>query len=69
MREYLLSLSTSSILILLLALKCFPRWGTNDYGIDSQLNNKIDEFMLQHCLGVCVGDQEGDVIALGNVSG
>jgi hypothetical protein len=33
------------------------------------LDDEIDEFMLQHRLGVCIGDQERDVIALGNVSG
>lgn len=35
--------------------------------MDSQLNNKVDEFMLQHRFGVCIGDQERDIIALADV--
>ena len=25
---------------------------------DLQLNDKVHEFVLQHCLGVCIGNQE-----------
>lgn len=38
--------------------------GPHEYRMNSQLNDKVDEFMLQHRLGVCVGDQERDIVTL-----